>query len=233
MTTENIKSSYSLPLLIILPLRRLKGLFHKIEANFITGILIGAIFSLLVNILTNQIGESITRQKSLEALEIELNDHHFTNTSMVNFYNSGDYKKGALHVYIEHRYSDNIWKSLGSTTFFYSLPPKTQGLLLSYYSSIIGGTNPALSNNDQIVRNYQTSYLVCQFSSNDCTKEMDLYNKVSDFYNQQQYSWGLFVDKYDFNISQEFHPTRDRLNDPILSFLMGKQSVKSLALPWK
>lgn len=235
-----LQASKSNPLLILLSIKKFPkvfkkflNIFKKIEANFLTGILIGAIFSLLVNLITNQIGEAITRQKSLEALEIEINDHHLTNNAMVNFYETGDYKKGTLHVYQEHRYGDNIWRSLASTTFFYSLPPKTQALLLTYYSTIIGGVNSTLLNNDQVVRNYQTSYMVCVFEGGTCNKENDIYNKVSDYYSQQQSSWGLFTDKYDFDISKEFHPTRDRLNNPILSFLMGKEALKSLALPWK
>ncbi len=238
-SSESSKSSSS-PLLLLLSIRKLPNIFKKLpklfkkfEANFLTGILIGAIFSLIVNLITNQIGEAITRQKSLEALEIEISDHHQTNIGMINNYNTGNYKKGAIRVYIEKRYGDNIWKSLASTTFFYSLPPKTQALLLSYYSNIIGGGNSVMLNNDQIVHNYLNNYIVCQFGGGDCTKEIYLYNKVSDFYNEQQAATGTFVDKYDYDISKLFHPTRDRINDPILSFLMGKEALRSLALPWK
>jgi hypothetical protein len=238
-SSEGNKSNSSL-LLILLSIKKfprlfkkLPNIFKKFETNFLTGVVVGALFSLLVNLITNQIGEQILRQKSLEALEIEINDHHSTNIGMINFYNSGNYKKGNLRVYIEHRYSNNVWRSLASTTFFYSLPPKTQGVLLSYYSNIIDGENSLLSNNDQIVRNYQTSYITCQFVNSDCAKEMDLLNKVSDFYNTQQASTGTFVDKYDYDISKVFHPTMDRLSNPLLSFLMGKEALKSLALPWK
>jgi hypothetical protein len=233
MTTENNKSSYSLPLLIILPLRKFRSLFRKAEANFVTGILIGAIFSLFVNILTNQIGESITRQKSLEALEIEINSHHLLNTAMINDYSQGSYKKSKIHFYQIFRYDDHVWKSLGSTTFFYSLPPNTQAELSSYYQFILDGENNTLSSNDQIAQSYQAKLVECLVGGGNCDKETATFNDITDYYTQRQYDIGLFIDKYDFNISKDFHPTRDRLNDPVLSLLMGKQAVKSLALPWK
>jgi len=235
-----LQGSKSNPLLILLSIKkipvmfkRIPKFFKKIEANFVTGVLIGAIFSLLVNIITNQVGESISRQKSLEALEIEIADHHQMNSQMVNYYKTGEYKKNNMHGYFEHKYMDNIWRSLASTTFFYSLPPKTQGELLSYYGPIISSVNSTLSNDDQMVRNYHDIYAECSFGGGQCNKELDMYNKVADFYTQDQDYWGIFVDKYDFELSKYFHPTLDRLNNPILSFLMGKEALKSLILPWK
>ncbi len=230
---DNDKSSYSLPLLIVLPIKKLVKILQKIETNFLTGILIGAIFSLLVNILTNQIGEQITRQKSLEALEIEIQTHHQLDISMIDNVSKGAYKKSNAYYYNIWRYGDNIWKSLASTTFFYSLPPKTQGILISYYATIINGVNNSLANNAQIVNKYQNDYAICVFEGGDCINQRTKQNNVIDFYSLQQSSWGVFVDKYDYDIQKVFHPTRDRLNNPILNILMGKEALPILSLPWK
>lgn len=235
MVSENNKISFSPLLLIIIPLRNIKKLFKKIEANFITGILVGAIFSLVVNIITNQVGEAITRQKSLEALEIEILNHHQTNILMIDYFVKGSYKKNSngFYTYFNHSYGDNIWRSLASTTFFYSLSPDTQAQLITYYSVLINEINPTLQSDDAAVQKYKDIYTECTLEGRQCTKEKEIYNKFVEFYTQDQAGWGGFLDRYVYKLTLVFHPTRDRLNDPLLRLLMGKQALQSLALPWK
>lgn len=234
MVIDNTKSSYSLPLLIILPLRKIKNLFQKVEANFLTGIIIGALLSLLVNILTNQIGEDITKQKSLEALEIELVNQHLQAVSIINNYNHGDYKKSKFYYYNPKRFDNYIWRSLGSTTFFYSLPPTIQGELIAYYSNSVDGTNNVYSNIETVVNDYSSKYITCVFDgSKDCTAQEVTSNNVITFYTQIQAQYATSVDKSVTNILKDFHPTRDRLSNPILSRLMGNKGLPILLLPWK
>ncbi len=238
-SSESNKSSSS-PLLLLLSIKKLPTvfkklpkLFKKFETNFLTGILIGAFFSLLVNILTNQLSEQIARQKSLEALEIEISNQHFLNLAMINNYTKGYYKEKEVFLYQIFRYDDHVWKSLASTTFFYSLPWKTQALLSNYYQFTIERANSYFVDNDQIVHGYQAKWVECVVGRRTCTSEATTLNNIVTYYSGVQYDWALTTDNNDYDIQKVFHPTRDRLNDPILSFLMGKEALPAIALPWK
>lgn len=231
---DNNKSSYSLPLLIILPLKKLVKILQKFEANFLTGILIGAIFSLVVNLITNQIGEEITKQKAQEALEIELVNQHIQATTIIDDYNRGVYKKGQVYSYTQHRFDNYIWKSLGSTTFFYSLPPDIQSKLLAHYSTRIDGTNTTYANFDNIVNDYNSKFVVCVFDNNrSCDPERLRSNDVVGFYSGWQESFASDVNKDVTEILKDFHPTKDRLEKPLLRLLMGSKGLPILTLPWK
>lgn len=238
-SSESSKSSSNLLLLILSikkfsrVFKKLPRFFKKFEANFLTGLLIGAIFSLLVNILTNQIDESITRQKSLEALEIEISNQHFLNLAMINSYKKGYYKEKEVFLYQLFRYDDHVWKSLASTTFFYSLPWKTQALLSNYYQFTIERANSYFADNDKIVHEYQAKWVECVVSGRTCTAEATTLNNIVTYYSGVQYDWALSTDQSDYDIQKVFHPTRDRLNDPLLSLLMGRQALPAIALPWK
>lgn len=224
------KTLSSLLLLFILPI----SIFKKTKIdNFVGGLLIGAIFSLFVNVLTNQIGEDIARQKSLEALEIELLNHYFQVLHVNDNVNKGLYKKTSIYIYNPYVYNDYVWKSLGSTTFFYSLPIDVQSHLNAYYTTTIYRVNTVDADNNKVVNDYYQQVIACTFERNDCEAEVDLYNKVVTFYTERQDSWSRQVFKNNREVLKLFHPTKDRLSNPLLGFLMGDKALPILTLPWK
>ncbi len=238
-SVESSKSSSS-PMLLLLSIKKLPRiftkmpkLFKKFEGNFLTGILIGAIFSLVVNLITNQVGEEIAKQKVQEALEIELVNQHLLANNIISEYNKGNYKKSNFYYYTSHRFDNYIWRSLGSTTFFYSLPSQIQAKLLTHYSVYIDSTNTLYANYDNVINDYETKYTICVFDNKACDAERVINNKVVDFYSYWQANYATTIDKDVSSILQDFHPTKDRLNNPLLRLLMGSKALPILVLPPK
>lgn len=70
----------SITLLFSYPFLVLKN--TKID-NFVGGLIVGAIFSLIVNIATVKVQEDINKQRALEALEREMIFHTITAKSLI------------------------------------------------------------------------------------------------------------------------------------------------------
>ncbi len=88
----------SLILAVTFPVKLLKK--TKVD-NFVGGLIFGAIFSLVVNIVTVQIQETIQKQRILEAVENEILTNTLTANQIAKQNQDKIDKKEALNVFYE------------------------------------------------------------------------------------------------------------------------------------
>lgn len=210
----------------VFPIKLLKK--TKID-NFVGGLIFGAIFSLMVNIVTVQVQEAIQRQRILEAVENEILTNTLTANSIASQNQEKINKNETYNLfYGTQRYTRDIWtQSSEPLQYIAQLDQDVQISIIGYYSTTVNLTNNLLDHVDQLA-----------------TKEFDgcfdLWNKVDT--NKQErcnksYSMilgferdsALQIAQNGLDILKSFHPTQDRLNNWFLKLLMGDKSTLILS----
>ncbi|MFA6944259.1 MAG: hypothetical protein WC220_00030 [Pedobacter sp.] len=222
MSKLNLKAVFSAPLVIFSPLRKL-----KID-GFLSGLLIGAIFSLLVNMVTVQVQELIQKQRILEAIENEimLNMLHANNISKFN--SEHIVKKDKPNVFHNfYLYTNDLWtQSTEPLQYVAQLNQEVQIKVHSYYTSSIRYANSMISKYEKIAEQklancYETSNL----SNEDLNTCDTWYWNVLDWEADTAESFS----RESMEVLTVFHPTQDRLKNPILRLFMGNKSVRILS----
>lgn len=218
------------------PFSYLARFFKKIKIdNFVGGLIVGAIFSLLVNIFTVQIQESLSRQRALEALEREVAQHYIDSSY---FYNQSQYfiemvKEGKTLYYPEFFYlrlNTKIWDSGEALRYIFELDPTVSDDLSTYYETSVKVTNNSLG---RIQDEFEETFnIYCrpsnvlrnssfkankQFCDNLILETFDIYNSV---YNN--------VWENTQEVLKKFHPTQDRLGNYWMKLLLGNKSAEIL-----
>jgi hypothetical protein len=203
--------------------------------NFIFGLVVGAIFSLFVNVITVQMQESVTRQRALEAVEREVAQHVIDSDY---FYSQSEWfkedaKKGEALYYPEFfylRFKTNTWDSGEAYKYIFELEPATSESLSIYYETFVKVTNNSL---DRIQSEFDETFnIYCRpsnilrdpsftvdedFCDNLILETFEIYNSVyNDVWNSTQ------------EILDVFHPTQDRLDSLWLRTILGNKSTESL-----
>lgn len=220
------KITTSLLLIFSWPFRLIKK--SKID-NFVGGLIFGAIFSLIVNILTVQIQETIQKQHILEAIENEI----LTNTLTANSIASANQKQIEANdkfnvFYGTQRYTRDIWtQSSEPLQYIAQLDPDIQIAITGYYSTTVNLTNSLL---DRVDKLGDSEFKDC-FSLWE-TVDVEQQEKCNKSYIMVlgfERDSALQIAKNGFDILNKFHPTQDRLNNWFLRLVMGDKSTRVLS----
>jgi hypothetical protein len=215
----------SLLLVVGWPFRFLKK--SKFD-NFVGGLIFGAVFSLVVNIITVQIQEEINKQRALEALENEIminvlqannitktNDEASKNNTPINFF------------YYSPTYSIDFWtQSSEPLRYTAQLDQDIQGRIMVLYSSIFKNANGYVNRTNNLIEqelpNCFTDNFVYKQSDNNCIK-LEATIRTSENLAAD------LVSQYGNEVLGYFHPTQDRLKSWPLRLLMGTKSTRILS----
>lgn len=215
----------SLLLIVIWPFRFLKK--SKFD-NFVSGLIFGAVFSLVVNIITVQIQEEINKQRALEALENEIminvlqanniiktNDEASKNNTPINFF------------YYSPTYSIDFWtQSSEPLRYTAQLDQDIQGKIMLLYSMIFKNANGYVNRTNNLIEEELpkcfTDNLVYKQDDNNCIK-------LKDSIRVSENLAADLVSKFGNEVLNCFHPTQDRLKNWLLKLLMGTKSTKILS----
>lgn len=229
MAKPNFKTIFTTPIIFLSMIGKKINFFKKIRFNsFVGGLIFGAVFSLVVNVVTIQLQETIQKQRILEALEHEI----LTNTlNAQETANANDkeikekYPPNIFHPF--YRYSSDLWtQSSEPLQYISQLDQQTQIDVHIYYTITIKHMNNMVEKYDEIARKrlencYNFSIL------NESEKKVcnDTYWMILDW--EADTAEQMSDDGY--NLLKNFHPTKNRKNNFILSILMGNKSTKILS----
>lgn len=223
-----MKKIFSLLLIIInVPKRIIKRV--KVD-NFVAGLIFGAIFSLIVNVVTIQIQEMVQKQRILEALENEIASNMVQANSILKLNPEKSKKKEEYNIYYKpYIYSRDLWsQSSEPLQYTAQLPAKTQMAVSTYYSYLIPYSN---SIQEKHKANLDRLYTICVDEFGVPVKGIQ--DKCNQGYwnvlNAEAYFPAEWVSDKSYELLQLFHPTADRLKNPYLRFLMGSDSMRILS----
>ena len=217
-STNSLKNIFSYPLL----------LFRKLgKDTFVTGLIWGALFSLVVNVVTIQLQESLQRQRVFEAIENEVLSNMITASSVMEENNYIiENKKDPDYFKLPAIYNDEVWRSSEALKYIVQLDPTLQAELYSYYNPYIMLTNWT---GERGVKLAEQTLKDCYFSLDNLSSSRQQVCQ-KNYYNYLEAQSGLASDVYDWSsyILGVFHPTQDRLSNPLLRLTMGKKAIEAL-----
>lgn len=223
MTKLSLRSIFTAPLSFI-------HTVLKIKVNgFMGGIVIGALFSLVVNLITVQVQEAINKQRVLEAVEWEIFNNSSLASSVIN--EAGNiFKEGRTPspYYSFRLYSMDLWKqSIEPMLYIAQLPSNIQAQVISYYTVLVKGHNDMIEINKKISETllkdcYSIYGTVSELKMNECNT---MYYQIV----KNNLDTAEAMSDKSFRLLDVFHPTQDRLNNIFLRFMMGKDSVRVLS----
>lgn len=216
----------SLLLIFLIPLKQIKKIKKN---NFLLGLIFGAIFSLLVNLITSQIQTKIDKQRILEGLEVEIATNNLLAFNQVtSALKSTDDKLDANPYMIAHEFSNDFWvQSAEPKKYVSQLDPKVQGEINAYYSITIPYANQLIETLNQ---EYVDSMKNCfDFETVRPKEEQDACNHKYYVYLQNIALYpGKNIHKDGTKLLKNFHPTKDRMNNYWLKLLMGTSAMTFL-----
>lgn len=202
-------------------------LFRRFKADtFIGGLIFGAIFSLIVNVITIQIQELVQKQRVLEAVEGEI----AANTRLASRIIDNNTKKidsNESPNFFDTRpqYTTKVWGNSEALKYIVQLSPEVQAELGSYYDVLVTGHNAILTKFEELSRKYLSDCFGADLTASQQT-ECREWNKVIL---TGEIETAKKVGTESAKLLQSFHPTKDRLNDWLLRLLLGSTAVGSLA----
>jgi hypothetical protein len=204
-------------------------LLRKTKTNsFVGGLMFGAIFSLVINVLTIQIQEVINRQRALEALENEMVVNLVHANNIINKYErlfgSGEHIN---YFYYSTPYSTDFWSQSGESLRYISqIGGQTQAGLMVYNTYILRNANAAVARaNSILILDYPSCFTEELFFMEDDARCLNLVNTILTF---EKFAADLVLE-YGEEVLDNFRPTKDRLNSTLLRFLLGTEAVGILS----
>lgn len=197
--------------------------------NFIGGLIAGAIFSLLVNVMTVQLQERISKQKYLESLELEIASHYLLTNNIVSDISNSKKSQNKVLSMRDRIYLTRVWDSGLASAYFHSVNADTQAELISYYDAFISQINVLYARYAETVHQYENDFYTCVFQKKpNCEKEIEVLNMSIRFHEDQMLDMSKSIYNHNERILKVFYPTQDRLDNPFLRAIMGNDSVKIL-----
>lgn len=215
-----VRTIFSSPLILV-------GFFKRSKVdNFVGGLLIGSLFTLIVNFLTIQVQETIQMQRVLEAIESEIASNLIVANNVVNF-GVQDLNNPRLepnYYRLVQRYSDKVWSNSEALKYILQLDPDIQAKLNIYFNYVVP------SNNQFVDKSFELARMTLPQSCFDSLSKLDDSAKkvCSSSYRFQidsEVGWALNIAKNSSDLLNEFHPTKDRLNNTVLKLIMGGKSL--------
>jgi len=232
MTKLNLKPVFSTPVIFFSTIRKRLNFFKKIRLNsFIGGLIFGAVFSLVVNIVTVQIQETIQKQRILEAVEWEIYNNSAEANSVIRSA-STIFKEEQLPsmFYTFPTYSRDLWsQSTEPMQYIAQLPPEVQSQVVIYYTHTIKKQNELLNSLKEFGKS-ELSENNCFFLENETDPVKINFCKLLYYQlvkNNIDSADDVF--KSSWEVLDVFHPTQDRLSNWFLKFMMGDKSVRILS----
>jgi hypothetical protein len=197
--------------------------------NFIGGLLFGALFSLIVNIYTVHIQETIQRQRVLEALENEIMLNTLTADEVFRYNMSQiDSSPTFNPFYVVRRYSRDLWQqSTEPLQYTSQLDQETQIALTTYYTLTVPINNGQIDNiinltNQKLLDCYNLENPELVDYSDYCTN-WSIHRYIMETYPAEDMS------EAGYDLLAKFHPTADRLDNWFLKLIMGDKSTRILS----
>lgn len=216
----------SLLLIFVLPFKQFKKIFKD---NFLSGLILGAIFSLVVNIISMQAQGKVEKQRILEAIENEVASNMIQASNVIK----GNLKeikdnKGVNFFHNYQKYSRDLWEqSSEPIQYVAQLKPLIQSEISVYYTIVIPMNNEMQVKLNQLA---DIQYMNCASDFDNLKLSKEIHKQCDDNYYNLLRMEATGGAKYIFDTSNEllnkFHPTQDRLNSPVLRFLMGSESMR-------
>lgn len=201
----------------------------KIEFNnFICGLIFGAIFSLLINLITVQIQETIQKQKILEAIENEILTNTLDAKNILEQNKEIITKKETPNIFHAFfKYSNDFWtQSTEPLQYIVQLNPDIQIEIAGYYSVVIKTRNNMIAKYEEIAKDKLKN---CYDFSLLNQKEKDVCNLWYWDILDWEASTAKDIANNGFKLLEKFHPTQDRKKNILLKLFMGNQSIRVLS----
>jgi hypothetical protein len=209
-------------------------LFKKSKVdNFVGGLLIGALISIAINLFSMKIQEDISRQKALEAVEREMTYHLLDVKRIINQYEifktSSPSARLAADSIMNTRFSTKVWDNTEIYHYLLELDPKIAASLETHYEIIVKPLNSMLSDNEEL---YKRLYEPCkpfyEILTQKKAQTLGYCNVVALDSTESEMKISYGVIKSLDETKKLFHPTKDRLNNWWLKFLLGDKTVNIL-----
>jgi len=216
----------SISLIFTLPFKLLKK--TRID-NFVGGLVFGAIFSLIVNLATVQVQESIQKQRILEAVENEILNNILVARSIADANKKAiDEKQKYNPFYSIQRYSRDLWtQSSEPLQYIAQLDQPTQIAVSGYYSFWLPAQNRMLDQLEKLTGNYLVG---CNPIGEKLSENKQIScDQWNDILLDSERNTALGVVDEGLKVLEKFHPTKDRLNNWFLMLLMGDKSTRVLS----
>lgn len=196
--------------------------------NFLGGLILGAMLSLVVNVATVQVQETINKQRILEAVENEILNNLFTARNILEFNNRYlKDKTEPVYLYSPKEYSRDLWEQSSEPLQYISqLDREIQNKVSTYYSFII----PVANVNVEKIKNSAENELF------DCYLKIEELTTIEKGQCDSLYTKLIFTEtlpaewmsEHSYALLQVFQPTRDRQNNVFLRLIMGNEAVRPL-----
>ena len=211
-------------------------LFKKTKIdNFVFGLMFGAIFSLVVNVLTVKIQEDLTKQRALEALDREITYHIIEIRSVLDQekeFSQKPYKEistYAIDDIMSQRLGTEVWQSREVSRYLLEMDPKVAAEVELYYKVLVSNVNRNLERNqndfEALFKACRPFYKIIESKEAQTTEYCETIAKNS--IQLQAMTIGMFIDNIS-KVTKSFHPTEDRLHSWWLQLLLGNKSVEIL-----
>jgi hypothetical protein len=232
------RTIFSSPIVLVKQIRKIN------TNNFVGGLIFGAIFSLIVNVVTVQIQETIAKQKTLEAIEREIYSHLLLSEKMeteINNQRDSLEDGNALIPYVyTDRFSTSVWDSGDASGYIYDLDPTLQDDLYRYYTTFIDNQNRHMEHAEESVNQMEYEDMYCLYSSDtnaasfadeqQCEETWIILQASLEHFEEVRLMIADVVNEESSKLLKNFHPTQDRLDSWILKSFMGNEVSESLSI---
>jgi hypothetical protein len=229
MTKFNSKSIFSSPINYLSIVGKKINIFKKLGFNsFVGGLVFGAVFSLIVNMVTVKVQEIIQKQRILESVEFEILNNYLQANNIAAENTKQIVEKSNPNIFhtISPYFNDLLTQSTEPLQYIAQLDPSIQSQLTTYYSIIVKGQNEMMFKlNDYAEKKLIDCYDFSVLEEKEQKKCLNDYYSILDI----EADSADYMSKNSFELLDTFHPTKDRLNNPILRLFMGNKSVRILS----
>ena len=194
--------------------------------SFVGGLIFGAIFSLIVNIITIQIQELVQKQRVLEAVENEI-AFNARLASRIIEKNTKKIQENTQPSFFDTRpqYVTKVWGTSEALKYIVQLSASVQADLGSYYDILLPGHNSILEKYEELSRKYLADCFGATLTLKAQTECLE-WNKIIL---SGEMETAKKVGEESVNILHSFHPTRDRLNNWLLRMILGNTAIGMLS----
>lgn len=201
--------------------------------NFLGGLVIGAIFSLFVNVATVRIQETISKQRALEALEREITYHVLAVKYIqddVSYLGNNLDKSFNINNTLAIRFSTKVWDTGEVYKYLLEIDPEIATAVDFYYDTTVVTINRILDDQSKSYANFYASnckpeIIVARGVSKAKIIEC---NQIAQIFIRGQSDTAFNIVAQNTKLKENFHPTKDRLNSFWLKLLLGDKSVEIL-----
>lgn len=208
------------------------ALFRKIKKitlnSFVGGLIFGAIFSLIVNVITVQFQEMITKQKYLESLEREIVSHLVRSSVIIEDIEESQTSDDATPLVLAWRYDTAVWDSTDILGYIYDLESSTQAEITAHYSFRVSDINRTLDYIEDSMNQLEFDSINCYLQQKpdaECEILDEAHYQAAELFEGYTLQIAERMHTSAENLLADFHPTQDRLDNWMLRMLMGEEAT--------